>query len=286
MTVATAPQETRAAMSPAPMPRHAWLHVARHAIARKRFAPAAWAVPLGLMSVMEVAIFPSIQGSTQLDELIKAYPDALKQAFGISDLSFRTIQGYLAAELFSLIVPFATSYFVIHALTAGICGAEQRGSLDVLLSAPVRRRHVLAGWFAGTAVTLLCIALLLGAITQLAAVVVGVDLPVGDTLAGVLNLWPLGVFFGGVTLLLAGVWRRTGAVTGGAAGVLVAMYLVEVLGKLSDAMAKVDGLSAFHYYGSAIEDGLRPGAFAGLILAGLVLAAAGTLLFEHRDVGA
>lgn len=286
MTVATAPHETRAATSPTPLPHHGWLHVARYAIARKRFAPVAWALPLGLMAVMEVAIFPSIQGSSQLDELIKAYPDALKQAFGISDLSFTTIQGYLAAELFSLIVPFATSYFVIHALATGICSAEQRGSLDVLLSAPVRRRHVLAGWFAGTSVTLLGIALLLGAITQLGAVVVGVDLPVGDTLAGVLNLWPLGVFFGGVTVLLAGVWRRTGAVTGAAAGVLVAMYLVEVLGKLSDAMSKVDGLSAFHYYGSAIEDGLRPGAFAGLTVAGLVLAVAGALLFEHRDVGA
>ena len=44
------------------------------------------------------------------------------------------------------------------------------------------------------------------------------------------------------------------------------MYLMEVLGKLSDAFATVDGLSAFHYYGSAIEDGLDPGAMA--ILAG------------------
>jgi hypothetical protein len=46
------------------------------------------------------------------------------------------------------------------------------------------------------------------------------------------------------------------------------------------------GRGTFHYYGSAIEDGLRPGAFAGLTLAGLALAAAGILLFEHRDVGA
>ena len=51
------------------------------------------------------------------------------------------------------------------------------------------------------------------------------------------------------------------------------MYLVEVLGKLSDAFATVDGLSAFHYYGSAIENGLDLGSCAVLIVAGVLLAA-------------
>ena len=111
------------------------------------------------------------------------------------------------------------------------------------------------------------------------------DLAVGDTLAGVVNLWPLGVFFGGVTVLLAGLTRRSAVVGGGAAGVLAVMYLMEVLGKLSDAFATVDGLSAFHYYGSAIEDGLDPGAMAILLAAGIALAAAGCALFERRDVG-
>ena len=44
-------------------------------------------------------------------------------------------------------------------------------------------------------------------------------------------------------------------------------------------------LSAFHYYGSAIEHGIDPWSFAGLAVAGLVLAAAGRVLFERRDVG-
>jgi hypothetical protein len=41
------------------------------------------------MTVMIVAVFPSIQSSSQLDELIKAYPDALKEAFGITDASLQ-----------------------------------------------------------------------------------------------------------------------------------------------------------------------------------------------------
>jgi ABC-2 type transport system permease protein len=265
--------------------RAPWLRFAAYTARRKRYAPLAWGLPLGLMAVMVVAVFPSIQGSSQLDELIKAYPDALKQAFGISDESFSSISGYLAAELFSMIAPFTAAAFTIHAIATGISGAEHRGVLDVTLSAPARRRHLLAGHLAGAAAVLLAIALVLGVLTQAAALAFGVDLPVGDTVAGVLNLWPLGFFFGGVTVLLAGLTRRAAVVGGGAAGVLAVMYLVEVLGKLSDAFAAVDGLSAFHYSGSAIEDGLEPASFAILVAAGALLAAAGCVLFERRDVG-
>jgi ABC-2 type transport system permease protein len=173
---------------------------------------------------------------------------------------------------------------VIHALTRAVCGEEQRGVLDVLLSAPLRRRQFIAGWLAGTAAVLLGIVGVLGAICQAAALALGVGLSASDTLAAVLNLWPLSVFFGGVTQLLAGASGRTLAVTGSATAVLVGMYFVEVLGKLSDAVATFDGLSAFHYYGSAIEDGIDPAGAAGLVAAGLVLAAAGSVLFERRDV--
>jgi ABC-2 type transport system permease protein len=265
-------------------PATPWLRYAGYALRRRRRAPLTWGLPLGLMAVMIVAVFPSIQGSAQLDELIKAYPDALKQAFGISDASFSTLSGYLAAEIFSMIAPFAAAAFMVNVMVA-ITSAERRGVLDVMLSAPVRRRQLIAGQLAGGAVALLGIAAVLGLLMQAAAAVFGVGLPVADTLAGVLNLWPLGLFAGGLTALLAGLWRRPAAVAGGAAGVLVAMYLVEVLGKLSDVFAAIDGLSAFHYYGSAIENGLDPVACAVLTVAGLLLTAAGCLLFERRDVG-
>jgi ABC-2 type transport system permease protein len=40
----------------------------------------------------------------------------------------------------------------------------------------------------------------------------------------------------------------------------------------------------FKYYGSAIQDGIDPLAFAGVTLTGLALAVAGAALFRRRDV--
>ena len=61
---------------------------------------------------------------------------------------------------------------------------------------------------------------------------------------------------------------------------------MEVLGKLSDAFATVDGLSAFHYYGSAIEDGLEPGSMRDPRRGGHRCSPRpAASLFERRDVG-
>jgi ABC-2 type transport system permease protein len=282
MTAAPGTVAAPAARTPRRAARAPWLRVAVYAARRRRFAPLAWGVPLGLLSVMVVAIFPTIEGTPELDDLVEAYPEALKEAFGISDTSFRTIAGYLDAEVFSLIAPLATSYFVIHALAALVGG--ERGILDVLLSAPLRRRELLAGWFAGTAAVLAAIVVVLGTLIQLGALVAGVDLAVADTAAAVANLWPLSVFFGGVTVLICGFTQRAGAITGSAAGIAVLMYLLEVLGKLSSSLAGPAELSAFHYYGSALQDGIDPGHALLLTGAGFVLAAVGAALFERRDV--
>ena len=62
------------------------------------------------------------------------------------------------------------------------------------------------------------------------------------------------------------------------------MYIVDLVGKLADPIAPLRSVSAFKYYGSAVRDGINPLAFVGLTLVGLLLAAAGALHFDRRDV--
>ena len=261
------------------------LRLARYTVRRRRFAPLAWGLPLGLMAVLVVAIFPSIERSQELEQLIDSYPEALKSAFEISDASFQTIQGYMQAEMFSMIVPLTASVYVIRALADGICGDERRGALDVLLSAPLTRGQLVWGLLAGTIAVLAAILAVLGVLMWAAALLFGVDLPARDVAAGVAGMLPLAVFFAGVAAVLAGVLHRSGPVMGIAAGTLLAMYLLEVLGAVSDVLGPVQALSAFHYYGAPIQEGIHWPEFLGLWVAGLVLVAVGAALFERRDNG-
>jgi ABC-2 type transport system permease protein len=102
---------------------------------------------------------------------------------------------------------------------------------------------------------------------------------------GFANVWPLAMLFAGVAAVAAGVLRGSGVVTGVAAGALVAAYVIDLVGKLAPELEAAREVSPFKYYGSAIQDGIDPVAFAALAVVGALLAVAGALAFERRDVG-
>ena len=106
------------------------------------------AYPVGLWSAFIVAIYPSVADS--LRTAVRSYPEALKKAFGVGELS--SASQYLHAEMLSLIVPLAIGYRPVRAFASGLAGAAESGRLDVLLSAPLPRTRLVARVFAASAV--------------------------------------------------------------------------------------------------------------------------------------
>jgi ABC-2 type transport system permease protein len=262
----------------------AWSAIAWHAARRRRLSTLTWGGSLGALAAVVIAVFPSISGNAQLDQLLDSYPEALKQAFGIDEGWFSSVESYLAGEMFNLIAPFVCSFFVIHALAAAVSGRESRPVRETVLTAPITRRHYLAGVLVGLVAVLAGILLVLALAMQMTSWVFGAGLGVGHTLAAMVTLWALAAFAGGVAALLAGASDRSFVVNGGATALLVAAYFVDVLARVSDTVDAVDWLSPFHYYGTAITDGVDVAACSGLVLAGVALTVAGCALFERRDV--
>lgn len=248
----------------------------------RRRSVLAWGLPLGLMSAFIVAIFPSVEDS--LSKAIQGYPQGLKEAFGIGQLS--NVEQYLQAEMLSLIVPLAMGYLAVRAVASGLTGAAETGRLDVLLSAPVSRTRLVAAGFLATAVELLAVLLVTGLLTGIGSVLAGAGLDAGAAAEGFANVWPLALLFAGFGTIAAGFSLRTSVVTGSVAGLLVAMYVVDLVGRLDPDLTGLRYVSVFKYYGNAIEDGIEPLAFAGVTLAACLLAAIGAWLFERRDLDA
>jgi len=242
----------------------------------------AWGLPLGLMSAFIVAIFPSVEES--IGKAVQGYPQGLKEAFGIGELA--NVEQYLQAEMLSLIVPLALGYLAVRAVASGLTGAAESGRLDVLLSAPVSRTRLVAAGFLATAVELAAVLLLTGLLTGLGSVLAGAGLDAGAAAAGFANVWPLALLFAGLGVLACGFSLRTSVVTGAVAGILVGMYVIDLIGKLDPGLSGVRYASVFRYYGDAIEDGIDPLAFVGVTVAAAALAALGAWLFERRDISA
>lgn len=241
-----------------------------------------WGLPIGLWSAFVVAIYPSVEGA--LSKAVASYPEALKQAFGIAGLT--SVEQYLNAEMLSLIVPLAVGYLAVRSVASGLSGAAESGRLDILLSAPVSRRRLVAAGFSATAVELAAVLAAAALIAMLGSVLAGAGLSFGSALAGYANVWPLALLFAALGIVVTGWSLHTPVVTGSVAGVLVAMYVADLVGRLDPGLDWVRYGSVFRYYGRAIEDGIDPVAFAGVTVVAVAVAALGALLFDRRDVSA
>jgi ABC-2 type transport system permease protein len=232
------------------------------------------------MSALIAAIWPSIEGS--IDELVRNYPEGLKSAFGIDRLD--TVEAYIDAEMLSIIVPLAIAFLAVRCVTAATVTAEERGHLDVLLSLPLSRRVLVGASFLAAGIVTAAVLVVAWAMTCVAGALAGTGIDVGTMAAGFANVWPLAMFFAGLAAFSAGVTSRAARATGAALGTLVAMYVVDLVGKVAHELEPVRAVSAFRYYGSAVQDGLSVWHMLVLTAAGVARAAAGALLLDRRDL--
>lgn len=241
-----------------------------------------WGAALGLYSAAIVASYTTFSGSAdQLNQFLEAYPEGMLEAFGITDLG--DVENYMHSQVF-LLAPLALAFFPILTAASTIAGAEERGTIDVLLGNPISRWQLVVGAFVSMALSLLAILAIMGALTQITAVLMDVDLSPSSTAAAVLNMWPLCLLFGAAAMLCSAVFHRRALAIAVPAFLLFAMYLLDTLGRVSEDLEDLQPLSAFYYYGSAIEDGIDRTNFAGLTLGALALIALAILAFRRRDI--
>jgi ABC-2 type transport system permease protein len=251
-----------------------------HALRMQWRAVVIWGLALGALSALIVGIYPSF--GSNFDELLQQYPQGMLDFLGSSQAG--TIEGFLALEVFSMMAPLLLAGYAIVMASRSLAGAEERGTLDVLLSNPISRRQLVVSSFLTIALALLGVLLILGGLTWITALIAGVDLPFSSLADGVGNLLPLCLFFGGLALLVSALAHRGMLATAIPVGVLVAMYFLDALSNMSGTIEPLRILSAFHYYGSAIENGIDwPNAF-GLTALGVVFMVLATVAFDRRDL--
>lgn len=176
------------------------------------------------------------------------------------------------------------AHFVIRAVASATVGAEEQGHLDTILALPISRTILVIGSYLVAAVVCAAIMAVTGAMTFIVGRFAGTDISLRLVTSGVLGVWPLAMFFGGVAALASGALHNSRTVNGIALGALVAMYAIDVAGRLAHSLEPLRWTSAFRYYGAPMRDGIDPASFIALVAAGVVLAMAGALLFERRDL--
>ena len=236
-----------------------------------------WGAAIIAYTASLIAAFPSFRG--QLD--VSTYPESLREAFNIE--SFDTVQPFLSVEVYSL-MPLVLVFFPMTIFAAAIAGAEERGSLDVLLGNPLPRRNLVLANAIAVALWLAIMMVVLGGVSWIVGTLVDADLPVGDAFAPAINLWPISMAFGGLALFGSALFRQRAVALGLPVLVLFAMYFIDLAGKLIDGAEDIRYASAFKYYGDAAQDGIWWLGAAILTAVALIFIAAAVIAFDRRDI--
>jgi ABC-2 type transport system permease protein len=243
-----------------------------------------WAVGLITLTLYTAGLYPSI-ATTTFTDYIKALPTALTALFGDA-FSLATPEGYLNAYFFDMMGPII---FIIYAIGAGsgaIAGEEERGTLDLLMSSPMRRMAIVLHKFAAMVVGLFILGFVMWAGLVLAALLVNMQIDFAKLAQASLGSVLVGLVFGSLALAIGCIRGSRSMSMGLSAAITLAAYVLKTYAPLVEAMKPYQKLSPFYYANAAkpLVNGLNPEHVAVLVIISAVLLVVALVAFERRDV--
>jgi ABC-2 type transport system permease protein len=252
----------------------------------RKWSLLAWSISLSWLVVLYVAMFPSIE-KIDFDSMLKQYPKELLRAFGFDNtvMQLSTAIGFINTELFGFMLPLAIVFLPVGIIVKMTSRAEESGYLQALLSAPIARWNLIAA--ASVAATIgMAVPIVAMVFTGLiTAQIAGVHLTLGQIGGSALSILPIGALGGSIAVVVVGASRKHAIATAAAAGVIVVMYLMNVLAGFIAFFDDIKGLSIFHYYSDWINNGIVWPEFFSFLAIAVVLTVIGAVLFERRDIG-
>jgi ABC-2 type transport system permease protein len=225
--------------------------------------------------------------AAEFEKLLEVYPKEILIAFGM-EANFADPAVFLSGYIYNFLWPLIAAIAGI-VLGTRVAADADRGFLDLALATPLTRFGHL-----GASIIVQVIGLALVA-ASLVVAILGADLfiepdfPADRVALTALPALAFGVAVAGPATLLGVVLLDRGRAAGIAAGVLVLMYLLNVVAALAPEWDGLAAVSAFHYFD--LKTLLRTGEYPlgdSLLLGGIGSAAwaVALVVFRRRDLAA
>jgi len=270
--------------------------VYRQWLRARRVSTLVWSLGLVAVVASTAVFYPSLK---DLFRDMDVQSGGMAAVMGLnSGIDPSTPLGFLWSNLYANIVPWVLIALGIALGSASIAGDEAAGTLEYLLSKPVRRSEVvLARWLAmvtivavvavTSAIALLVVSPLVdltsGATSATGGAAPGVGL--GNIVDGTVASIAVGLGGGAIAFLIGAVNGRHSLATGVAAGYSVAGYLLYTLSSVSGEARFLTWASPWRWY---VEDAMFINGLTWEVLLPMALAVAslvaGLWLFQRRDL--
>ena len=264
--------------------------VFRRELADHRRAVLAWSAGAVLLSVMYILLYPTIRSSgAGLQQLLDSMPKALRSAFLGTGVDYLSPSGYLGTELFSILAPALLLVMGILAGSRALAAEERNGTIDLLLSTPIRRRRLAVEKAVGALLPVFVIAAAIWVAVAAIGPSQGLTVSLGALAVALVAVALLAAGFGMLAFLVASATGSSGVGGGIAAALAVAMYVLNVFGALVPALRSfANAVSPFHWVGGAgvLANGVAWSGMLLLVACPIILLGVSILVYERRDLTA
>ncbi len=239
------------------------------------------------LSWLYVGLFPSIQAqAASLTKIIDQLGAGIK-ALGVTQIGFDTLDKYLSIEVYGITWPLLVITFVTSRAGHALAGETETGTMGTILSLPVSRANIyLAKYFAG----------LVGLVVFVAVSIFSA--PIFATIYNVEFAWSNFVSLSVLCLLfswalyslgmmLSAIFNEKGRVNLAIGGILLLMYVANVIAGLSDKFDWLRFGSLFHYFNASavlISNDVSLTSYGVFTCIILVSTVAGMIWFARKDV--
>ena len=249
-----------------------------------------WAATIASLIFMTMAVMPTMLAKTQvISEFISAYPPALLKAFNFDPGSFTSPLGF--AVVYNMIYTMLLGSIFSISMTAKMLHREQaERTAEFLLVRPLSRGTVFASKVAAWLTLLVGMNLVLyaaGAASLAAFTPAGLAWSVRDyTAVSAYGLF-LMLGMGGVGLLVSATAGRARSLTGPATGIVLGLYLLDIVAKLTADYGAIGWVSPFKWVDTTVTragyglEPLRVICFAALLVVSTMGAA---LVWRRKDI--
>ncbi len=245
----------------------------------------AWGLGMGCLMALVLATVPSLLATPQARASMVALGPSF--AWFAEPIGVDTPGGY-ATWKYGLTILLVVIWPIL-AQTGLLRGAEERGSLDALLSLPRGRTRVALEVVAAIGTALLVMGLLVGFLVYAGGAKAGADFGLGDAILFGVNLALIAGVFGAIALLISQfTWERRAAV-GSTAGLLLLFIVLDMAHRVIPNTVWLARLSPVYYYNLSKSlvpsHGTNVGAMLLLLALTVLLDCVAIWLFARRDIG-
>ena len=261
----------------------------RRLIADRRSGGKWWVLGMAFGVGSTMALWPTLRASDEIDKVVQDLPTSMRALIGIQEgIPLVSAAGYLQARLFSTLLPVLLLVFGIGLGARAVGGAEEDGTLQLTVTAPVPRRRLAGERLAASVVLMLGLAGV-GVVTAIAVgAVVGVfdDLSVARLLMAAAAVSTFALLHLALAFAVGAAVGHRGPAIGVASAVAVGGYLLHGLSASAPALHDARALSPWWWLLDRNLLVQNPTFLAlGLpVVLAVLLAYVGLLAFDRRDL--